>query len=235
MAYRPGRRKVKYPKNPSGVARIKAGKKSGTLIVWFSEDNDNEFADKKYKVTGWPDFIRKPKKLAGREWYVKLNNDHNEIYSISPQSGMFTGKMEKFISSEGAEPAPELINKTSQEGKPYSYLQFVCIGMEMLYYLRHNFAAKEEDDEYGEKGDAEYTNWGKNSIHTPKLDEFLTVTGAWDKGPIKFIDNLLPKLQKRILKADKSFQFIVKNGWIDTLYVDSSVSDDEDGEEEFPW
>ena len=239
MVYRPARRKVEF-NDPKGIARIKQGKKKGTLIVWFSEDNDNDFAGKKFKVAEWPDFIQKTEALEGKEWYIRLNNSEDGIYSISPQSGMFTGKVQKFSSSENSPPVPKLIERVSSEGKPYSYLQFIalieivdgdksCIGMVMPYYLRYNFAEKKETDEYGKKGEAEYTDWGSASAkHTPKLDEFLVIAGAWDAGPVKFEDNILPKLQKRISKVSKTFKFVVKNGWIDTLYADSSTQIDND-------
>ena len=83
-------------------------------------------------------------------------------------------------------------------------------GMTVPYTLRYNFGEDED-------GNVCYTKWGAQSKHTPLLDEFLTVTKAWDDGPIPFTDNILPVLQKRILRKNASFQFVMKDGWINTL------------------
>jgi hypothetical protein len=67
---------------------------------------------------------------------------------------------------------------------------------------------------------------------TKELEEFLSLAGAWNRGPMEWSDNILPALEKRILRADKSFSFLMKDGWIDTLYEADEPEESEDWEEE---
>jgi len=236
--YQPKRRSVEFKENPSGAA-IAQLLKDGNLGIKFSESNENEFAGKKYRISAWPEYVN-PQKLSGRTWYIRLDNDNKGIYSIAPQSGMFTGRVQRFTSQEGVPPTPKLKEYT-YEGRLVQYYQFVvlieivdgddaCVGMTIPYVLRYNFG---EDAE----GNTEYTFWGKNSKHSPRLHEFLSLVGAWDNGAIKFSDNILPELQRRILKAAKTFKFVIKDGWIDTLYADqvSEVSEVAPWDDEEDW
>jgi len=236
MVYKPKVKKSAYEEAPNGVGTVTL-LKNRNIGVKFLEDNDNEFAGKKYKVTDWPNHVN-PKNLPGRKWFVRLGNDKKSIFSISPQSGMFTGKVQSFASAEGQPPVPKTKDYT-WEGRVISYRYFTvlieimdgdeaCVGMLMPYVLRYNF---DEDEE----GNACYTHWGKNAVHTPKLHEFLSLVGAWDQGEVEWEDNILPTLQKRILKAGKTFKFVVKDGWIDTIYEDESFvgeSEEESWEDE---
>jgi hypothetical protein len=237
MPYKPKRKKVEFDANPNGKARIKKSKEKGKIIVWFSPENENEFADKKYVVNEWPDYI-KPKQMEGVEWYVKLDGNGNKIFSIYPTEGMFEGHCIGLVSKEGEE--PQVRFKDNQFGGYHYFIPLVEFtsdypGMTIPYLwndgvkpypnmLRYNFAGDEET------GETVYTSWGDNSIHTPKLDEFLTVTGVWDKGPIKWKENILPTIQKRIVKANKTFKFVLKNGFFVTL-----IGSNEPAKEEVPW
>lgn len=230
MAYRPNVKK--FEPAPYGTARIKKGKK-GQLIVWYSDENEGDFAGKKYAATEWPDWV-KPKSLEGKEWKVKLNPKKQVIYTITPINGMFTGKCVGFSSQEGQEPVPQF-QEDQWGGYQYFYplIEITsgdesCIGCVLPYLwtdglseygkrLRYLF---DSDDE----GLVEYPPFGDRSVHIPKLIEFLDVIGVWEKGPLKFSDNILPKLQKRVLKANKEFQFVLKNGFFSTLMTDDSSS-----------
>jgi hypothetical protein len=81
------------------------------------------------------------------------------------------------------------------------------------YILRYNFGE-------GETGEVEYTNWSDSgkAVHSPKLDEFLTIAGVWRHKAIKFTDNILPEIHRRIVHEDIHFKFLMKDGWIDNLW-----------------
>lgn len=218
MSYRPNKRSAEFEVPPNGNATLTllAGKKIG---VHFSPENKNDWADKKFTVVGWPEFM-KPKLVGntGREFYVKLNNDHNEIYTISPLAGMYQVRFAEFSHREGEAPVPEWYDKGKYE--PYhrftALLEVVggdeaAVGMTKPYLLRYYFG---EDQD----GNAEYTNWGASAKYAPQLDEFLTTFGCWDYGSMKFSDNLLPEIQKRLLQANKKATIIVnRDGWIDNV------------------
>ena len=56
------------------------------------------------------------------------------------------------------------------------------------------------------------------SKYTNMLLEFLEATGVTEKGPMPFKANILPLLQKRVLSANKTFQVLVKDGWITSIF-----------------
>ena len=69
-----------------------------------------------------------------------------------------------------------------------------------------------------------YTGYTHNqSKYTPILERFCSVSGVWDKGAITYTDNLLPVLEKRILRADKEFRVEMVDGWVDRLFPNSNV------------
>lgn len=214
--YKPKRAESAFAPNPNGVATLHLLKDEKVGVI-FSEENKNDFAGKRYKVGEWPDYMTPKLVTDGREYYVRLGNDGKTIFSISPQVGVFTGICQGFAAKADTAPAPK-----EKTGKYGAYLQFTalmeivdgdpaCLGMIVPYFLRYNFGEDED-------GNVMYTHWdGDNAIHSPKLDEFLSITGAWADGPIQFTDNILPVLQKRILRQNMKFQFVMKNGWIDSL------------------
>ena len=50
-----------------------------------------------------------------------------------------------------------------------------------------------------------------------QLDNFIMATKAVVDGPIPYSDNILPTLQKRILRKEAEFKFIMKDGWINNI------------------
>ena len=136
---------------------------------------------------------------------------------------MFEGKVLGIAAKEGEKPTPKL-KEYNFDGKDISYLQFTLlieitngpdgtIGATVPCTLRYNFG---EDAE----GNVEYTHYGANSKHSPRLDNVVTAAGLWDEGELKFSDNLLPKIEKRLLKAGHTLAFQIKGGWINADSVD---------------
>lgn len=172
-----------------------------------------------------------PPAFKSGELYVKLGKD-NEILSASPLHGMFTGKFKKFFSMDGAIPEPRPVEAragTSSKGKPYkidAHLEFSAItkisdpadfaGMTVTDNMFYLFS----DD----GGETALKGGGKSFEH---VEGFLEATGA-DKAVIPYSENVLPKLQKVILTAGKSYRFMVENGFV-TRYI--ALDDVEDEEE----
>jgi hypothetical protein len=203
--------------------------KNRRLEVHFLDSNENEFAGKTYTVSDWPENIKNPKLLPGNEWNIKLNNDEKSIYSISPQNGQFLVKVKKFVSKEGVPPTPKFMRDWKYPDHVFFVLLEIvgglesCIGMEILLMVPYRF---DEDED----GNTKYTKWNDRS-NTVKTDQFLTYSGGWDVGALKFDDNLLPAFQKRILKADKTFGVIVKNGFVDYMISGQSSENPETDKE----
>jgi hypothetical protein len=183
---------------------------------------------------------KKTVKLRPGRWYVRLSSDESEIYSYHPWSGNFKGKVAEFAAKEGEPPVPRLkdVDFYNDKGKhiKYSYYYFIVLieilepkklaGLLVPHRLNYNFLeAKDEQDR-------SIVGLMSKGNRTKDLAEFLKITGA-DKGKhMKWKDNILPVLERRILRIDNSFNFIIKDGWIDTLYQTDEPDPAEDNWDE---
>jgi hypothetical protein len=204
--------KVKTNSGLYGAATIELGMSKGkpqAKITFVDGDNEGKvFYIPKDKC---PTYVQK-----GR-WSVNLSSDGKELRRMSPINGRFRGKVAKFAAAKGKEPAPFTQTNTF-EGKTFSsdvftvILEFTdakCKGMQTAYRLNYNFA----EAEGGVVGISHL-----KSKYTRHLERFLDVSGAWDKGEMKYVDNVLPNFEKRILRAAKEFDIQMVDGWVDALY-----------------
>lgn len=213
----------KYKDGERGEAQVKGDKK--TIKLRFTKSK-NTFAFRRTRDT---------KNLRPGRWYVQLSSDESEIFSFHPWSGSFKGRVLEFAAKDGEPPVPKVkkVDFTNDEGKhiKYQYQYFIVVieivdpkklaGVTIALRLNYNFL--EAKDEQGRS----IVGLMSKGARTKDLGEFLQITGA-DTKPMKWKDNILPVLEKRILRADREFNFIVKDGWIDTLYqVDEPVTEDE--------
>lgn len=180
-------------------------------------------------------------KFPSGEYYIQLSEDKKSVVSVRPNQGMFVVKVDRFAVKEGETPTPKTITATDPTSKAeYSYQMFTVVlkilspkeyaGMELLFSPRYNFEGV-EDTVKGEKVEVVAYNHPR-SKYTPLLQDFCDATGVWDKGPMKWSANILPTLQKRIAQADKKFQVVVKDGWINTIFSMPDVTETEDEPEE---
>jgi hypothetical protein len=184
-----------------------------------------------------------PKNLkAGKDFAIQVSEDHKEILAFRPLEGMCFGKVQKFAAAENAEPAPkekevDFVSKKSSKRVHYTRKYFTVIleitegdfaGITVPYVLDYKFIGVEEEIEGKKRMIVALEGGGRT---TDRLAELLDYSGAWDKGPAPFADNVLPMFEKRILRADKKFGWILKNGFVDTLFkqnapVSESLSED---------
>lgn len=249
MSYKPPR--VKSGGGLTGIAEVKIHDTKPLVKVDFV-DGDAEGKSFVIKKDKCPAYVQSGK------WVTRLSAKGDEMYGISPINGRFRGKVLKFSAQQGKDPAPYTTTITSQDKKTYSFEVFSvvleitkgkCKGMPISYRLNYNFA----EAEGGIVGIGHL-----KSKYTRALERFLDVTGAWDRGEMKYADNVLPAFEKRILRAAKEFDIQMQDGWVDALYSLADVeeetlpkeedegnaskteSDDENAEEfidpnELPW
>lgn len=204
---------------PRGFAKLEVGTTS--LKVTFKEGGSYVI-----KKTNAPPYL----KLAGK-FYVRLNSDEDEILYANPIRGMFKANAIEIVAEEGKAPTPRTRTREgkNQKGEHYKeeFEEFIVVfrinegkykGFRIAYFLRYKF------DE-GDDGVAMLYGYGK---YTDQLDDFLDVVGVYDRGPMKFKTNLCPAIQKRFQKAKKEVNLIMKNGFIDTLYGEDMVGDDDE-------
>lgn len=223
MAYRPKTVQSAYKRGDSGIAKVQMNGKKDKAKITFEQDG-------KEVITS--DF---PEGMKAGTWFITMNSEDTKVFSYRPVSGVFTGKVQKFVAREGQDPAPQ-----THIGKDWSYQYFTVLleinkgenkGIVVPCMLRYHFAEAEED----EKKVVAFSQ--PRSKYTPILTEFCDVTGVWEHGPMLFKDNLLPMMQKRILNANKEFQFIMKKGYVDGFIplnqpVSEDLPEDEGGNEE---
>ena len=220
MVYRPPVKTSEFD-GPSGAAKVALNGNKTKAKVTFNDSGDSYVVDVKNCSDEVKGYIR------SGEFIVKMSKDKDKLYSMSPVNGLFEGKVIKFSSKKDQPPAPMTKISKNKEGQTYSYLFFVVTieivsgeysGMHVPLFLRYNFEECNEEIKGEVRKVTRYDKQIDKSKHTAFLDEFMSVTGAWSFGPIPYSDNVLPTLEKRILRKEKVFNFLMKKGYVDNFY-----------------
>lgn len=238
MTYKPQVKKNEYG-GERGQAKVMLNKDKTKAKVVFVESGEEYVLSTK----GFSDEVKGY--LQSGEFVVRLDKDETSIIGLAPYNGMFRGKIVKFSAQKDKPPAP-MTKIGSNKDQSWSYLYFVvlveitdgeCKGMQVPLFLRYNFAPADEEVKGKTVQVVAYSKDLSKSPHTVFLDEVLTVSGAWEAGPMPYKDNILPTLEKRIMRADKVFNFVMKKGFIDNVYETSSIGsnteDDNSAEDDF--
>jgi hypothetical protein len=227
-----GYNKVDYKKKVQGLATIKAGKDK-VRITFFEKEGatlefDNGEMSKVFTFKELPKFPVIPTNSEDT-YFVKLNNDGDEVESISPADGVYTAQvMDMSRPEKDADPAPYEI--TPRDPKFPAYLAFNvywkiiegdfkgCVLNQFFHYSggsdKPYFAENAEN-----KG---YTNWGMpvtdKAKWLPLLQDFCLKTDCVGE-PIEWPEdgNVLPELLSRILSNKKKIKLFVKDGYVKEL------------------
>ena len=237
MTYTPGMKTGSY--GDKGQAKVLVNSKNPDRILvrlhaqtWDKQAKAWSYEDKEFKLnrSDCPDEVQ-PVIHTTDNAFVGMSSKGDKIYRFSPWIGQFVGKFVGFAVAKGQELAPA----TYQGEWSYQYMNALVEitkgefkGSRIAYMLRYHFA---EGDENG-KPVVVYDH--PKSKYTPVLMEFLEITGAWERGPIAYKDNILPILQKRMLAEDRTFKFVVKEGNI-AIFFAGATPDKETVEEEPPF
>ena len=224
MTYRPPVKKSDFD-GPKGIAKVFLnGNKTKAKIVFASSGDECII-----NINNCPDEVKEY--IRSGEFFVKMNQEKDKLYSMYPANGMYQFKVAKFSSRKDQPPAP--MTKISKNKNWPPYLYFVAMlkivagdykDMQVPLFLHYNFEEAQQEIKGEMKSVVTYSKRLDKSDPTAFLDEFLAITGAWDFGPITpYVDNVLPKLEQRILRKGKEFPGVIKDGYIDTLYQQSSL------------
>jgi hypothetical protein len=162
-----------------------------------------------------------------QEWsldnaFVTMAGDNESVFSIRPVSGVFTVRTNGFSRQGDADEPPAPQQRTGKYGTYYTFNALLEIikgkfsGAIYPFYLYYKFA--DFDGVVGIKGEGDSSK---------KLMDYLDCAGAWDDGEMEYDDNILPALEKRIKKAKRQFQIVVKNGYVESV-LDVEIEDDEE-------
>lgn len=172
-----------------------------------------------------------PDEVKPGMWYVSLSGDKKKMYSLHPINGMFNVHVLRFSAKKDEQPVPR-VHHSNKYDDWYSFtpiLEFLdgdAKGMTVGYDLPCNFEPIDAEIK-GETVKIVGISHPK-SKYTEKLVDFLEVTEAQKAGPMKWVDNPLPKLEHRMLQADAHFKVIMKNGFVETVYLNDALPESED-------
>lgn len=191
---------------------INPGRKLVRVAFIATKDNPDP---KTYDIP----FANVPEYRATGLYRVRLSGNGEKLYSMTPAEGMYGVKVAKFASEENKPPVWLTKTGTGKNGV-YTYFQFLVFleiisgketGMPVPAFLRYNFEADRDDPKL-----AVFSH--PKSKFTDQLEDFLTVSGVLpylENGKIPFSDNLLPSMEKYLLRYGKDFTVLMKEGYID--------------------
>lgn len=215
---------------PRGQAKIQINSSRTKVRVTLREVTDDEkFIEHNAEL----DIDDCPPSVQSGMWFVSLSSDKSKMYDIHPWNGMATVHTKAFTAKKDQPPTPRTRKGQYGDFTVFSVLLEITDpdmkGMTCAYELPYNFfEAKEVID--GKEQSVVGISHPKSKF-TDKLVEYLDITGAWNRGPMKFSDNILPVLEKRILHEDSHFKVIFQKGYINTIYADDSLPKSENAEE----
>lgn len=227
-----------FPKKWVGVVEIKTGDNAAKLT---SVDTNKEgklklFADGSTSCRiSLSDFSKaslrviKPGMKEPKKFRVRLNEDGDEVETVTPVNGVFRGKMIG-IGPKKKDGSYSLIEKTYNKGSSdeNSHLEFLALyeitdgvfrGVELPgFYLHYKFEAipEGEDEEGFTRFDTVDT---PNASQLHKLQLWAEVQGNILDEPIMWPDDgiILETLEERALEADRDVDIIFENGYIKSV------------------
>ena len=207
---------AKSTKSSGGLAKVEI--KGSKVRVTFKPEKDEELKRYTLEKENCPDYVQEG------TFFVNLSANGDKMYSMRPQNGVFKLKFKEFTAQKDKEPTPRTMHKGD-----YSYQIFTSLfeildgkyaGMIVPGSFSYNFQEAKEEVDGKMRSVAEISH--PKSKFTAALIELLTVTGLIQK-QIPFKENLLPLLQKMMLREDRVFSGSIKKGYIDSLYEDEEV------------
>jgi hypothetical protein len=221
MTYKPPVAKGNFGTN--GQVKIVEVADDKVKFMFREQDKDGNFGETlklKVKVEDCH-----PVALVGT-WACNLSSNKDRLYNVRPIQGVFPAHFKEFRAPKDEQPSPKM-----SSGKPeFQHLVFRPLfeltrddvkGMLVEYQwgLDYNFTL------FPDVADGKIAGYSKSldkSTHTQKLNEFMEACGIWDRGAMKWQENLLPTMQKRALDANKQVLIHVEKGSIKALIPDQS-------------
>jgi hypothetical protein len=212
--------KQTFKKGPQGSANIVVNAEKELVRVSFV-DGDNEGETFKIDLDNCPESVK-----TGR-FFASLSGKGDSLYSIRPVVGTFIVKFTRWARPENTVATPkEMVGKFGPYQSMTALLRIFKgdnAGMEIPLFLNYKFV----DDG---AGNAAIPTSEKSGTAAERLINFLEATGVLDD-VIPYTDNLLPTLEKKILKKNQSFSVHVKEGFVDFISSLEGVSVDPDPDE----
>ena len=241
--YLPPRQKSEFDVGERVVGKfrpVKIKRKKGVKVLWRGEEGETKsetvlLADCAEDVQ--EDVMRVIKTKYDGEFQISLNSDNTAVVNFHPANGQFRVKVFAFPAKEGEDPKPKVYTggKYGDMIKFNTVLEIVTpkevggltLPMQLFY---EKFVPMIVDE-----GGKQFTGFSSppgNSKHCDMLSDFCDATGLWEFGAIEWSENILPELEKRILRLEREFNVVLNQGWVEHIY---EIADYEDEDGPPPW
>ena len=213
--------KQQYKKGANGVANVQVDVNKELVRISFI-DGDDEGTTFKIDLENAPESIK-----TGR-FFVSLSGKGDSVYSVRPAVGTFIVQFVKWARKENTPPTPkEIIGKFGAYSVMTALLKIVkgdFKNMEIPLSLAYKFC----DDG---SGNVAIPTSDKSGTAAERLINFLEACGVLDE-VLPFTDNVLPMLEKKILKKALPFSVVVKGGFVDYISSLEGVTIEADSEDD---
>lgn len=227
MTYKPPVSKGSWGTNGQvKVAKIENGK-----VYFYFREQTKEGLLEPVKMTPIKVEDCLPVAMVG-VWAATLSTNKDKLFNLRPIQGVYPAKFVEFSAPKDEQPSPKMSGgKLEWQHLVFSPL-FVLTredvkGMIVRYQYGLDYAFTMFNAEDGTQI-AGYAKRLDRSPHMQAVDEFMQLTGIWDRGAMKWQENLLPVMQRRALDADKSVMVYLDDGYIKNLIPDASGAFDEE-------
>lgn len=212
--------KQTYKKGASGVSNVVVDTNKELVRVSFI-DGDN--SGETYKI----DLENAPESIKTGRFFVSLSGKGDSVYSVRPAVGTYIVQFVKWARKENTPPTPkEIIGKFGAYSIMTALLKIVkgdFKNMEIPLSLAYKFC----DDG---SGNVAIPTSDKSGTAAERLINFLEACGVLDE-VLPFTDNVLPMLEKKILKKALPFSVVIKGGYVDYISSLEGVTIETDPED----
>lgn len=228
MAYRPKFTKTSGSIRGISKVMLHPNKPIAKIIMQQKKDEAGNIEEVEYIVKAEDQDRDIKKMLKNGTWYITLSGDGKKVYGIRPVSGVFNLKFDRVVAEEGKAPAPKESSYTFQgkliEETKYTILLTIADGNEtgMVVPVSFRYWYTETVEE------------GKSIVslefHPKARDwdlfvDFHDAFGVWQYGPMTYKDNILPELQERLKRANRTVKGVMAKGFLDSLIGSDNAPD----------
>ena len=244
--YLPPRQKSEFDVGERVVGKFRPVKikgKKGIKVLWRSEEGDTKsesvlLADCKEDVQ--EDIMKVIKSKYDGEFQISLSSDSTSVVNFHPANGQFRVRVSAFPAKEGENPKPKVYTggKFGDMIKFNTVLEIVApkevdgltLPMQLFYEKFVPMIIEENKQIVG------FSSPPGNSKHCDMLSDFCDATGLWEFGAIEWSENILPELERRILRLEREFNVVLGMGWVEHIYEIADY-EEENGDEksDVPW
>lgn len=245
MTYQPPRQESQFNVGERVVGKLRFVKVSGkkaVKVLWRDGDEtkstivllENCFEEVQ------EDLIQINKSGYDGEFQISLSTDQTSVVNFHPANGQFKVVVDNFPSAENEDPKPKVysgkygdmvkFNTVLRILKPSS-VKGLTLPMQLFYEKWVPIESEDGEQVVG------FSSPPGNSKHCDMLSDFCDATGVWKFGEMEWSQNILPEVEKRVLRVEKPFNVVLNDGWVESIYPEYDYEEESSApeKEDAPW